>query len=92
MISEDKLKNKVCLVTGGTGVIGRAIVKKIYSLGASVIFTYKKNKTLANEILNELSDEKIVNQVIRGLTPPMPSFEIEPQSMADLLAYMHSLN
>ena len=59
MISEDKLKNKVCLVTGGTGVIGRAIVKKIYSLGASVIFTYKKNKTLANEILNELSDENL---------------------------------
>ncbi len=40
----------------------------------------------------ELSDKKIINQVIRGQTPPMPSFEIEPQSMADLLAYMHSLN
>ena len=39
-----------------------------------------------------MSDKKIINQVIRGLTPPMPSFEIEPQSMADLLAYMHSLN
>ena len=36
--------------------------------------------------------KKIINQVIRGLTPPMPSFEIEPQSMADLLEYMHSLN
>ena len=40
----------------------------------------------------EMSDKKIINQVIRGLTPPMPSFEIEPQSMADLLEYMHSLN
>jgi len=40
----------------------------------------------------EMSDKKIINQVIRGLTPPMPSFEIEPESMADLLAYMHSLN
>ena len=40
----------------------------------------------------EMSDKKIINQVIRGLTPPMPSFEIEPRSMADLLAYMHSLN
>ena len=37
-------------------------------------------------------NKKIINQVIRGLTPPMPSFEIEPQSMADLLEYMHSLN
>ena len=44
------------------------------------------------EATQELNDRKIINQVIRGLTPPMPSFEIEPQSMADLLAYMHSLN
>ena len=45
-----------------------------------------------HEASQQLSDKKIINQVIRGLTPPMPSFEIEPQSMADLLAYMHSLN
>ena len=45
-----------------------------------------------HDVTQELSDKKIINQVIRGLTPPMPSFEIEPKSMADLLAYMHSLN
>jgi len=45
-----------------------------------------------HEATQEMSDKKIINQVIRGLTPPMPSFEIEPQSMADLLAFMHSLN
>ncbi len=45
-----------------------------------------------HEATQEMSDKKIINQVIRGLTPPMPSFEIEAQSMADLLAYMHSLN
>ena len=45
-----------------------------------------------HEATQEMSDRKIINQVIRGLTPPMPSFEIEPQSMADLLEYMHSLN
>ena len=45
-----------------------------------------------HEATQQMSDKKIINQVIRGLTPPMPSFEIEPQSMADLLAYMHSLN
>ena len=45
-----------------------------------------------HEATQEMSDKKIINQVIRGLTPPMPSFEIEPQSMADLLEYMHSLN
>ena len=45
-----------------------------------------------HEAPEDMSDKKIINQVIRGLTPPMPSFEIEPKSMADLLAYMHSLN
>ncbi len=45
-----------------------------------------------HEVTHELTDKKIINQVIRGLTPPMPSFEIEAQSMADLLSYMHSLN
>ena len=45
-----------------------------------------------HEVTQELTDKKIINQVIKGLTPPMPSFEVEPQSMADLLAYMHSLN
>ena len=45
-----------------------------------------------HEVTQELSDKKIINQVIRGLTPPMPSFKIEPQSMADLLEYMHSLD
>ena len=45
-----------------------------------------------HEATQAMSDKKIINQVIKGLTPPMPSFEIESQSMADLLAYMHSLN
>ena len=45
-----------------------------------------------HEATKVMSDKKIINQVIQGLTPPMPSFEIEPQSMADLLEYMHSLN
>ena len=45
-----------------------------------------------HEATQEMNDKKIINQVIRGLTPPMPSFEIDPQSMADLLAHIHSLN
>ena len=38
-----------------------------------------------HEATQEMSDKKIINQVIRGLSPAMPSFEIEPQSMACLL-------
>jgi len=29
---------------------------------------------------------------VSGETPPMPRFEIEPQNMADLLAYLKTLS
>ena len=44
-----------------------------------------------NQVTEELTDKKIIIQVTKGLTPPMPSFEMDSQSMADLLAYLHSL-
>ena len=44
-----------------------------------------------NDVTKKLNDQEIINQIIKGRTPPMPSFEIEAQSMADLLSYMHSL-
>ncbi|BEV36567.1 cytochrome c [Synechococcus sp. M16CYN] len=37
-------------------------------------------------------DPVLVHQIISGETPPMPSFQSEPQSMADLLAYLHNLS
>jgi len=43
-------------------------------------------------VTDQYNDPKLVHQIISGETPPMPSFQIEPQSMADLLAYMHSLS
>ena len=45
-----------------------------------------------HQVTTRLNDSKIITQVTKGLTPPMPSFEIEPQNMADLLTYLHSLN
>jgi len=36
-------------------------------------------------------DVDLIHQVVSGETPPMPSFEPTPQAMADLLAYLHSL-
>ena len=44
-----------------------------------------------HSITKRLNDEEIINQVTGGLTPPMPSFEIEPQNMSNLLKYLHSL-
>ena len=42
-------------------------------------------------ITQRLNDKEIIRQVIEGLTPPMPSFEIDPQNMSNLLTYLHSL-
>ena len=44
-----------------------------------------------NSITKRLKDEQIINQVTGGLTPPMPSFEIDPENMSNLLKYLHSL-
>ena len=44
-----------------------------------------------SSISKRLSDKQIIKQVIEGLTPPMPSFEIDPQNMSNLLIYLHSL-
>ena len=44
-----------------------------------------------HSITERLNDKEIIKQVIEGLTPPMPSFEIDPQNMSNLLRYLHSL-
>ena len=44
-----------------------------------------------HSITERLNDKEIIKQVIEGLTPPMPSFEIDPQKMSNLLRYLHSL-
>ena len=44
-----------------------------------------------HSITQRLNDKQIIKQVIEGQTPPMPSFEIDPQNMSNLLTYLHSL-
>ena len=45
-----------------------------------------------HSITQRFNDMEIIKQVTGGLTPPMPSFEIDPQNMANLLKYLHSLD
>tara|TARA_B100000700_G_scaffold327942_1_gene444105 strand:+ start:152 stop:541 length:390 start_codon:yes stop_codon:yes gene_type:complete len=45
-----------------------------------------------HDVSAHLSDRKLIHQVIDGRTPPMPSFQMKPQTMADLLKYLHSLD
>ena len=42
-------------------------------------------------ITKRWNDKQIIKQVTGGLTPPMPSFEIDPVNMSNLLKYLHSL-
>jgi len=44
-----------------------------------------------HSITQRLNDKEIIKQVTGGLTPPMPSFEIDPVNMSNLLEYLHSL-
>ena len=44
-----------------------------------------------HSITKRLNDKEIIKQVTGGLTPPMPSFEIDPENMSNLLKYLHSL-
>ena len=44
-----------------------------------------------HSITERLNDKEIIKQVTGGLTPPMPSFDIDPVNMSNLLKYLHSL-
>ena len=44
-----------------------------------------------HSITKRLNDKEIIKQVTGGLTPPMPSFDIDPLNMSNLLKYLHSL-
>ena len=44
-----------------------------------------------HSITLRMNDKQIIKQVTKGLTPPMPSFDIDPQNMSNLLKYLHSL-
>ena len=44
-----------------------------------------------HSITHRLNDKEIIKQLTGGLTPPMPSFEIDPVNMSNLLKYLHSL-
>ena len=44
-----------------------------------------------HSITQRLNDKEIIKQVTGGLTPPMPSFDIDPVNMSNLLKYLHTL-
>src|SRR6266496_2227109 len=49
-----QLSGKVCLVTGGSRGIGRAIAQAMGEAGADVAFTYQQSKELAESLVKDL--------------------------------------
>ncbi len=56
----DELQGKVCLVTGGSRGIGRAIVTAMAEAGADVAFTYHTSKEAAEALAQSISEQKKV--------------------------------
>jgi acetoacetyl-CoA reductase len=54
-----ELKGKVCLVTGGSRGIGRAIVTAMAEAGAEVAFTYQNSKPQAEALAAALSEKGV---------------------------------
>ena len=51
------LDGQGALVTGGSRGIGRAIVKRLATDGAAVVFSYRQNETAAAEVVREVTGD-----------------------------------
>lgn len=54
----ESIKNKTAFVTGGSRGIGQEIVRKLFSEGVNVAFTYSNSENEANQLALELSNEE----------------------------------
>ena len=54
------MNNKIALVTGGTSVIGKEIVKELLDKGCKVITCYHNNEIAANETKNEFNNDNLL--------------------------------
>lgn len=60
------LSGKTALITGGSRGIGRAIAKKLSSLGCNIVINYNSNAAPAEELINELKVEGKEGLALQG--------------------------
>ncbi len=82
MMSID-LTNKVAVVTGGAGQLGRAMVRGLAECGANVMICYYSQADFANELKNEVQDK----YGIRAL-----SVKVDVTEMDSILAMKEFVN
>ncbi len=73
------LNNKICIVTGCNGYIGREIVNKLANLGAQIIGTdmnYKKNKNLKAFIKADLEKKSEIDLLIKAINKKYKKIDI----------------
>jgi len=78
------LKGKVCLVTGGSRGIGRAIVTAMAEAGADVAFTYQNSKEQALALAEAIRTQEDVD--CRGYQADVASMEEMQEVVKDVIA------
>lgn len=66
MKKDNKLNNKVVLVTGGSRGIGASMVKLLAMSGYKVVLNYNKSKKCAEEIKEKLHEQNIEIEIIKA--------------------------
>ena len=57
------MKNKVVVITGGTGSVGQAAAKRFADLGARIFLIVRKDLEKANQIINSLANQELDHRV-----------------------------
>ena len=70
------LKNKVAVVTGGTGELGRTMIRSLAKCGANVAICYYSKKDFAVELKDEIERENGIKAIRASASPDQSCVEL----------------